>query len=87
MCLSLPVWGVWIETQASSNYAAAEKSLPVWGVWIETEYLYNRVRQIYRHSPYGGCGLKLSAARKLEAERRHSPYGGCGLKQGYKSDR
>ena len=35
--LSLPAWGVWIETQASIHGRWLRlTSLPAWGVWIET---------------------------------------------------
>ena len=32
---SLPVWGEWIEIQASCALMKASESLPVWGEWIE----------------------------------------------------
>ena len=34
--MSLPVWGVWIETLMLFNTYLKRQSLPVWGVWIET---------------------------------------------------
>ena len=33
--MSLPVWGEWIEIQASRALMKASESLPVWGEWIE----------------------------------------------------
>ena len=55
-------------------------SLSARRVWIEIERPAEDAVRRRRHSPRGGCGLKLDIGIITQEEFSHSPRGGCGLK-------
>ena len=56
--MSLPAWGVWVETFTFGAASGGTASLPAWGVWVETFFLSFSYQKVPGHSPHGECGLK-----------------------------
>ena len=57
---SLPLGGVWIEIfPPFVRSVLLLMSLPLGGVWIEISDLVQTARLLFRHFPWGECGLKF----------------------------